>query len=65
MSTIEQTQEALPVKKEIEKTVQISTSVPISIAAKIKIQADKLYQGKTSKAARELLCNATKDLPST
>ncbi len=52
-----------PPKKKREKTVQISTRVPISVSVKIKNRADQLYQGKTAMAAREILCNATKDLP--
>ena len=49
--------------KKKEKTVQISTRVPISVGTKIKAQADQRFQGKTAMAARELLLNATKDLP--
>jgi hypothetical protein len=51
-------------KNKKEKTVQISTRVPISVNTKIKAQADQRFHGKLAMAAREILCNATKDLPS-
>jgi hypothetical protein len=50
-------------EKPKEKPFQISVTVPLEVGKKIQSRADKLYQGKLAMAARELLCNATKDLP--